>query len=156
MRGERGTELLKEAASLREAGKKGAEIGRLLNLSPQRVSNLLRVLRLPSPVLSKVMSGQLGQKVAEALVGLEPARAEQVAGMAIAYGWSAEKTREHVRGGGSTKKSPDILHLEARLSEILACQVVFDHRSDGSGEMRIRYADADCLDGVMEKLGYTG
>jgi ParB family chromosome partitioning protein len=121
------------------------------------VTNSLRLLRLPPVVRHKIVSGELSEGHARALLGAEPSRIEALAEKVIRGRLSVRATEALVRGGrknGTSKphgKSASLRDLETRLSRALGVQV--EVRDQGNrGEIAIPYADLDALDRLLDKL----
>jgi ParB family chromosome partitioning protein len=49
-------------------------------------------------------------------------------------------------------KNPDVLNLEARLSDTLGAQVLLHAGRNGKGRLEIRYNSLDELDGILEHI----
>jgi ParB family chromosome partitioning protein len=122
------------------------------------VTNSLRLLRLPPHVRSKIVSGELSEGHARALLGADPAKIETLAEKVVRGKLSVRATEALVRGAKTKngtaqreEKSPSLRDLEARLSRTLGVQVeVRDHGN--RGEILIPYADLDALDRLLDKL----
>jgi ParB family chromosome partitioning protein len=52
----------------------------------------------------------------------------------------------------SKSKAPDTVALEKALSDATGLKVVINHRSGGTGEIRIRYLSLEQLDDVCRRL----
>jgi ParB family chromosome partitioning protein len=138
-----------------EAGRTHASIAAELGISRARVTNLARLRALPDDILAHIRAGAISPKHGEALLGK---RARDVAGlfkMARTQRLTAERLRLAIRNGVSAVQDPDVERLERRLSEILATSVGLKPAPDGGGFLVIRYENADCLDGILERLGYA-
>jgi ParB family transcriptional regulator, chromosome partitioning protein len=124
------------------------------------VTNSLRLLRLPPIVRSKVVSGELSEGHARALLGADAAKIESLAEKVLRGRLSVRATESLVRGArknGSSSKAPDktktasLRDLETRLSRALGAAV--EVRDEGNrGEIAIPYADLDALDRLLDKL----
>jgi len=132
-----------------------------LGVSRARISNLVRVLRLPAPLLNLVKAGRLSPKHAEAVLALPASAREQVARSAIAGGWSYAKLYLAIeeqlgkRRGQGPNADLDMASLENALGELLGTRVRVEHRPDGAGSLVLQYTDLDTLDGLLARLGYT-
>lgn len=128
------------------------------------VTNQLRLLKLPPRVREKVITGELSEGHARALLGApKPEAIGELAEKVIRGKLSVRATEALVRKakGGSKPaepggkpaagKSPAIKDLEARLLRALGakCEV---RDSGNKGEIVIPYADLDQLDRILEKL----
>lgn len=132
-----------------------------LGVSRARVSNLIRVLRLPAPLLNLVRDGSLSPKHAEALLALPAAVREDLARTAIARGWSYVELCQVVdeklgkRRGQAKNADADMAALENALGELLGTRVMIEHHQDGAGSLILEYTDLDTLDGLLARLGYV-
>jgi ParB family chromosome partitioning protein len=138
-----------------DAGDSHAEIGRRLELSRSRVTNLARLRALPAPVQAAMRGGALTPKHAEALLGLPSARAIELWGAALRGRWSVERLRRTARSADAPTTDPDVKALEEKLGAWLATDVRLRPTGDGGGHLVIRYPDTDCLDGILTRIGYA-
>ena len=126
------------------------------------VANSLRLLKLPVRVRDKVISRELSEGHARALLGLSDAQIEAAADQVIRGQLSVRATEALVRASTAKKtgakgkpaaaeKSSSVRDLEARLTRALGTKVLV--RDTGNkGEVIIPYASLDALDRVIEKL----
>jgi ParB family transcriptional regulator, chromosome partitioning protein len=129
------------------------------------VSNALRLLKLPAPVLERIEVGELSEGHGRALLG-SPTTAvmSRLAQAAVEKGWSVRETERQVRavaragqkksdGDESTGKttSANVRDLENRLSKSLGARVTLADRK-GKGHIQIAYTSFDELDRIIEKL----
>jgi ParB family chromosome partitioning protein len=123
------------------------------------VANVLRLLKLPARVRARVVSAELSEGHARALLGAgEAAAIEQLAERVVRGGLSVRATEALVRtqaksgaGGKDAKKSPSVRDLEQRLARALGTKVEVRDRGN-KGEVVIPYADLDALDRLIDKL----
>ncbi len=125
------------------------------------IANSLRLLKLPAPVRSKVISGELSEGHARALLGItDPKLLEATAEKVIRGKLSVRATEALVKKAKPAKpgapaptaaKSSAIRDLEERLSRAMGMKV---HVRDmgNKGEIAIPYADLDALDRLLNKL----
>jgi ParB family chromosome partitioning protein len=159
---------ISEATALRELlTEERMSITRLahdLGRTRSGLSHLLRLLKLTPPVQALVKSGHLAAGVARALVTLPHSAQVPLAQEAIRLGLNARQVEQRAsalrRGKSgplapansapeqSAAKSPDILHLESQLSDLLGCRAEID-----GGKLAIHFHDLEILDGVLERLG---
>lgn len=130
------------------------------------VSNLLRLLELPSEIRVMVQTRAIEMGHARALLSLAPAAAIALARQAAEEGWSVREVEHRVQQYVAGKvpvarkaakpakaaPSPDILTLERELGESLATRVQVQHGRGGKGKLVIHYTNLDTLDGVLERL----
>ncbi len=134
-------------------------LGQAVGKSRSHVANTLRLLGLPKEVRDLVVGGMLSAGHARALIGAPAPTA--LAAQIIARGLNVRQAEAlataHARprspgAGSGPGRDPDIAALERALTERLGLKVTI--RAKGkSGELAIRYADLDQLDGLIRLLG---
>lgn len=139
------------------------QVAQAVGRSRSAVSNLLRLTELAPQVQDKVLDGQLEMGHARALAALPPAQqillAEKIAAQKLTVR-EAEKlatTAPAASGGSRVKKAagmkdPDLARLEDELSEALGAYVTVKPGKNGAGELVIRYASLEQLDGILERI----
>lgn len=154
--------LLQNIVAQRAAKKTNREIGKALNLSESRVSNLYRVAELSKPTwLEWVSEGQLTYKHLEAVLMLSQHDADALLRKSIHLHWTAAELRDAVRvkrggrGQDEPHQNPDIAHLETQLSELLATKARIVTQAQGQGgELRLAFSDNETLEGLLLRLGW--
>ena len=124
------------------------------------VSNLLRLLTLAESVQSLITHNKLDMGHARALVGLDAAQQVMLANKIVQEGLSVRDVERLVKSVGNEaqvkrqKKSinHDILALQNTLSEKLGAIVTVDAKANGSGTLKINYANLDQLDSLISKF----
>ncbi len=125
------------------------------------VSNLLRLLELPTEIRALLDERALEMGHARALLTLPAARAVALAREAVAQGWSVRQLEQAARGGDKPtatvagkpqKRDANIESLESELAGRLGARVAIDHGRGGRGKIVIRYHSLDELDGILEKI----
>ena len=143
-----------------------AQAAEAVGRSRAAVSNLLRLLELPSEIRVLIETRAIEMGHARALLALTPQAAIALARQAAQAGWSVREVEHRVQqlaagmlpvndGRRKSKKTApqaDIVTLERELSESLNTQVNVLHGRGGKGRLVIHYADLESLDGVLEKL----
>ena len=143
-----------------------AQAAEAVGRSRAAVSNLLRLLELPSEIRVLIETRAIEMGHARALLALTPQAAIALARQAAEAGWSEREVEHRVQqlaagvlpvndGRRKSKKTApqaDIVTLERELSESLNTQVNVLHGRGGKGRLVIHYADLESLDGVLEKL----
>ncbi|HEX4449085.1 MAG TPA: ParB/RepB/Spo0J family partition protein [Polyangiaceae bacterium] len=123
------------------------------------ISNVLRLLKLPPKVRAKVVSAELSEGHARAILGASDAAAmELLADKVVRGALSVRATealvRTQAKPAGTTKdkaKSVSVRDLEMRLTRALGTKV--EVRDSGNkGEVAIHYSDLDGLDRLLDKL----
>jgi ParB family chromosome partitioning protein len=125
------------------------------------VANSLRLLKLPARVRQKVVSGELSEGHARALLGeADPKRLEALAERVLRGNLSVRATEALVRDAkkGPSKeperdatKAASVRDLEARLARALGTKVEVRDRGN-KGEVVVPYADLDALDRLLDRL----
>ena len=142
--------------------------------SRSAVSNLLRLLELAAPVQDRVMAGTLEMGHARALAPLAKDKQVMLAENIAINGLSVRATEALVKQetGATEKKRPgvpthrskqeklglvmprdaDLDRLETELADTLGTYVEITHQASGQGELVIRYASLDQLDGLIARM----
>jgi ParB family chromosome partitioning protein len=127
------------------------------------IANVLRLLKLPPRVRTKVTAGELSEGHARALLGAgEPGDIEQLADRVLRGRLSVRATEALVRAhtargkargqnGKGRVASPAVRDLEHRLTRSLGTKVEVRDRGN-KGEVAIPYADLDALERLIDKL----
>ncbi|THF64754.1 ParB/RepB/Spo0J family partition protein [Pseudothauera nasutitermitis] len=122
-------------------------------------SNLLRLLNLVTPVQELLMAGDIDMGHARALLPLDGASQIQLANQVAARGLSVRETErlvQHTVNPRQQKAVPppdrDLLRLEEELSDAIGATVKIKANRKGAGEVAIRFADLDQLDGLLARL----
>ncbi|MCG8463743.1 MAG: ParB/RepB/Spo0J family partition protein [Xanthomonadales bacterium] len=125
------------------------------------VSNLLRLLELPSEVRDLVDRRQLDMGHARALLALPKDLLVATARRVALEQLSVRETEKLVRqllqppkdnSAKSAGRDPDIQRLENELRDTLGAKVAVQHQKNGKGKLVIHYHDLDHLEGVLDKL----
>lgn len=146
-----------------EFGLASVDIAQRVGKSGPYVSNTLRLLELPDALKDGLLSGQLTEGHAKALLGLDGiadmimaykvilrenqgvrATEEMVRRMKARSGIKPKNVREYVH-------TPEVEKIENDLSEKLACQVKL-HKSTKKIILQIRVKDEEQLNNVYQKL----
>ena len=138
------------------------KLAEVVGKSRSHIANLLRLLTLPETVLDLLRAGRLTAGHARALVtATDPAA---LAGQVLERDLSVRQTEQLARQASmprettarprSGSKDADTRALEEDLTANLRLRVTIDHKAGRqSGEMRIRYATLEELDGLCQLLG---
>jgi len=128
--------------------------------SRSAASNLLRLLKLPQPVQTMLMEGNLDMGHARALLTLESAQQVLLANKIMASGLSvreAEKLAQNLLNPAhrhkKAKPSRDIARLQEKIADRLGASVEIRHGAKGAGKLVIAYKTLDQLDGILSKMG---
>ncbi|MCP4328308.1 MAG: ParB/RepB/Spo0J family partition protein [Alphaproteobacteria bacterium] len=134
-------------------------LSKVVGKSRSHVTNMMRLLGLPEPVKAMLDDGRLTVGHARALLNaLDPV---DLAHQAVNGQLNVRQTEELVRVGrlrsrprrARRSKSADIVALERDLSQRLGLRVAV-HDRNGKGEIVIRYATLEQLDGLLKRLGH--
>jgi ParB family chromosome partitioning protein len=134
----------------------------LLNRDRSTLANALRLLKLPEKVREYVISGQLSEGHARALLGApDEASMTQLADKAVARKLSVRQIEALVRaakagdGDGAKApppgKSPGVRDLEGRLTRRYGTRCELRDK-EGKGEIIIQYSSLDELDRILEQM----
>jgi ParB family chromosome partitioning protein len=139
------------------------EIGRMIGKSRSHVANTVRLLNLPIIVQHHVREGRLTAGHARALLGSKDPG--MLAVRVVEQGLSVRQTEALVAAEGEPEKGPkkyprratdpNLVSLERDLRERLGVGVHVRPRGQG-GELRLRYANLDQLDGLLALLMREG
>jgi ParB family chromosome partitioning protein len=130
------------------------EVGRHVGRDRSTVANALRLLGLPEAVLGLLASGKLSAGHGRALLTLPtPEEQTRVALEAVERGWSVRETERRVRRGRPARKTvrkkptasgdPFVKRAELGLERGFGTQVRIRTRSDGAGEVVVRFHDTE-------------
>ncbi|HVE90645.1 MAG TPA: ParB/RepB/Spo0J family partition protein [Burkholderiaceae bacterium] len=129
--------------------------------SRSATSNLLRLTNLAAPVQQMVLEGKLDMGHARALLALSAAQQIQLGNRIAAEQLSVRAAEALVaRGGGTNARKPskrperarDIVRLEDELADTLGADVRLEADARGKGELTIRFASLDQLEGIVARL----
>lgn len=154
---------IEEAAALQrlidEFGMTHEKAAEAVGKSRAMVSNLLRLLTLVEDVRTMVERGDLEMGHARALLALPGDQQSHAAKTVVAKDLSVRETERLVQRiqnppTTSDRKSPDpdVLRLQANLSDKLGAGVVIKHTPKGKGKLIISYNNLDELDGILEHI----
>lgn len=138
------------------------EVADALGKARATVSNMLRLLELPSEVRDLIKNQKISMGHARALLSL-PSNQQTQLGLEIAkQGLSVRQSELAVRkilGSAnktpkSVKKDPNIQNLENVIADTLGAAVAIKQAANSKkGKIEIQYNDFDELDGILRKIG---
>jgi ParB family chromosome partitioning protein len=158
--------VLEEAAAyqqlLEDFGMTHEQVASHVGRSRSAVTNTVRLLSLPVPILAMVQSGELTAGHARALLGTDDeAYATHIAQRAVAEGWTVRRVEEAIRlrstqgrsgsRGKAAVRPAAIIELEEKLQERLGTKVRIDYRGRG-GQITIKYASSEDLERIYRHL----
>lgn len=141
------------------------EVGRHVGRDRSTVANALRLLALPEAVLGLLAKGELSAGHGRALLTLSTAEEQtRVALEAVERGWSVRETERRVRPAQSERRKtgqkkpagaadPFVRRAELGLERGFGTQVRIRTRSDGAGEVVVRFHDTDDFLRLIALLG---
>ncbi len=140
-----------------EFGYSQREVAEAVGKPRSTVANLMRLTALEPEVALLLERGDIDMGHGRALLGLSGSNQLEVARLVAGKDLTVRQTEALVRQWQNkrkkplkpTGKSPDIQHLEQKLSEQLGAGVLIQHSSIGKGKMVIRYNSLDELDGIL-------
>jgi ParB family chromosome partitioning protein len=148
-----------------EFGHSQEALGRLVGKSRSHISNLMRLLDLPSTVQQAVVEQRLSMGHARALIGVDDcealARTVEQKGLSVR---DTEKLVKKAKGNdapaipraevaGGRGRDADIVALEQHLADMLGLRVEITHETaKGSGTLSLRYSTLDQLDMLCQRL----
>jgi ParB family chromosome partitioning protein len=139
-------------------GRTQAQVAETVGKSRVHVTNALRLLQLPEPVLALIREGRLTAGQARPLVGSPDAvrLAEEVVGRGLSSRQAEALARSKPASKGQGRreragKDADTQALEHDLAEVLGLPVEI-RDAGGAGELRLRYATLEQLDDLCRRL----
>lgn len=146
---------------IREYDMTQEQVGQAVGKSRSAVTNALRLLKLPEPVIAMLAQGQITAGHARALMTLEDPKdqlklAEDIVTRKSSVRDAEAKARminrsQRQEAKGAAKRSHADLHLEERLMRALQTKVRLHHRN-GKGRVEIFFHSYEQLDGLLERL----
>ena len=140
---------------MRDFGLTQEEVGRHVGRDRSTVANALRLLALPEAVLGLLARGKLSAGHGRALLMLStPDEQTRVGLEAAKRGWSVRETERRVRPAQRGRRKtrgkertragdPVVRRVELGLERGFGTQVRIRTRSDGAGEVVVRFHDTD-------------
>tara|TARA_Y100000389_G_scaffold189532_1_gene213397 strand:- start:9523 stop:10380 length:858 start_codon:yes stop_codon:yes gene_type:complete len=130
-------------------------ISKLMSKSRSHVSNTLRLLSLPSDIISMLEEGSLTSGQARPLIGLS--NASSIAEEIVANNYSARKVEYLVKKkkgtiSGSKEKNTNILKAQERIEKILGLKVNISNKKNNSGRITIEYKDLEQFQLISDLL----
>jgi ParB family chromosome partitioning protein len=123
------------------------------------VSNLLRLQDLNPDVKVLLAMRDIEMGHARALLAIDGIEQSKVAKDVAKKGLSVRETEALIRKISApakkpkaSRKDPDIINLERRLTEHLGAQVLIKQKAKGKGSLEITYTSLDVLEGILNKI----
>tara|TARA_B100000959_G_scaffold276983_1_gene332663 strand:- start:1529 stop:2413 length:885 start_codon:yes stop_codon:yes gene_type:complete len=138
------------------------EVANSVGRARASISNMLRLLDLPSSVQELLNNSSINMGHARALLSIQDSAMQlEVANLVAEKKLSVRETEKLVKSiiEGKTKekkqtqkKDQDIINLETRLTNQLGAKVTIKHNQKGAGTLTISYTSADELEGILNKI----
>jgi ParB family chromosome partitioning protein len=133
------------------------EVADSVGRSRAAVSNLIRLLELPEPVVALIDSKALSMGHARALLGLRDDATRQRLGQLVAQrGISVRETENLVRktleGAGTATRKPAESTVVSEVLRTKTLHVQLQQRTTGSGKIVIEFADGDARDRLLDLI----
>jgi ParB family chromosome partitioning protein len=129
-------------------------ISKLMSKSRSHISNTLRLLTLPTDIVSMIEEGSLTSGQARPLIGIS--NASSIAEEIVSKNYSARKVEYLIRNKKGNKKEKivdsNILKSQERIEKILGLKVNITNKKNNSGKITIEYKDLDQFDLVFKLL----
>jgi len=138
------------------------EVANSVGRARASISNMLRLLDLPSSVQELLNNSAINMGHARALLSIQDATMQlEVANLVAEKKLSVRETEKLVKSiiEGKTKdkkqaqkKDQDIINLESKLTNQLGAKVTIKHKQSGAGSLIINYTNTDELEGILNKI----
>ena len=129
-------------------------ISKLMSKSRSHISNTLRLLTLPSDVISMLEEGTLTSGQARPLIGIS--NASSIAEEIVSKNYSARKVEYLVRNkkGNPKEKIVDanIINAQEKIQKSLGLKVNILNKKNNSGKVTIEYKDLDQFELISDLL----
>ena len=131
------------------------KIAKFMSKSRSHVSNTLRLLTLPSDVISMIEEGNLTAGQARPLIGLT--NATEIAEEIVTKKLSARSAELLIREKKGPQKTgfridSNIINEQKEIEEILGLKIKIQNKSNNSGKMIIEYNDLDQFEFISNLL----
>lgn len=156
---------IEEAGALQrlidEFGMTHQQTAEAVGRSRAAVTNLLRLLTLPSDVREMLETGKMDMGHARALLALDNKRMSDAAHQVVDKGLSVRETENLVRRllegapprtRTPARADPDVRILTENLSEKLGARVSLNSGPGGRGRLIIEYNNSDELEGILARI----
>ena len=132
------------------------KVSKFIGKSRSHITNSLRLLSLPSEVVSLIERGKLSQGHAKVLVGMD--NAKFLATKIVDKKMSVRQAENLIRFLKNKplkrvdNKDPNILSLEKNLAEKTGITAIIQNKKNNSGYIKFEYKDIDQLNRLIEVL----
>ena len=132
------------------------KLSKSVGKSKSHISNMIRLLSLDEEILQHIVLGKLSMGHARALIGAPNAKdlANDIINKKLSVRQAERRTSAFKKNRNMKKnKDPNILDLEAELSEKIGLKTSIHFNEEGSsGSLTLYYSDLDQLDNIMKRL----
>lgn len=133
------------------------EVAESIGRSRAAVSNLIRLLDLPEPVVALIDAKTLSMGHARALLGLEDDRErERLAQLVAQRGLSVRETenlvREAPKGQGSAQRKTPKLSVVSEVLRTKSVRVELQQKSSGAGKLIVEFKDSKSRDAIVDAI----
>tara|TARA_Y100001935_G_scaffold47049_1_gene38914 strand:+ start:288 stop:1139 length:852 start_codon:yes stop_codon:yes gene_type:complete len=128
-------------------------ISKLMSRSRSHISNTLRLLTLPSDVISMLEEGTLTSGQARPLIGIS--NASSIAEEIVSKNYSARKVEyltRNKKNKGEKIIDSNILKTQERIERILGLKVNILNKKNNSGKITIKYKDLEQFELISDLL----
>ena len=128
-------------------------ISKLMSRSRSHISNTLRLLTLPSDVISMLEEGTLTSGQARPLIGIS--NASSIAEEIVSKNYSARKVEyltRNKKNKGEKIIDSNILKTQERIERILGLKVNILNKKNNSGKVTIKYKDLEQFELISDLL----
>jgi len=129
-------------------------ISKLMSKSRSHISNTLRLLTLPSDIISMLEEGSLTSGQARPLIGIS--NASSIAEEIVANNYSARKVEYLVRNKKNSRSEKiidtNILKAQEKIQKSLGLKVNISNKKNNSGKVSIEYKDLDQFELISDLL----
>lgn len=137
------------------------QLAEAIGKSRATVSNLLRLMSLCPDVKQMVSHGDISTGHAKVLLSLNPEEQYKAALQVVEKQLSVRETEQlvellqqdkKVSPKSRTRKDPDVIALERRLTDMLRVAVKVQHNTSGKGKLVIHYDNLKELDDILHHI----
>lgn len=144
---------------MRQTGLNQDQASEKLGMNRSTLTNYLRLLKLPEAVKQSIISGNISQGHARAILALEDKNEILIALSHILQNkLSVRQTEAYVKRFGKEKKvvkiinDPDILKTEEKLAKFFSTKVKLMYAKNGSGRIEVFFSNVDDFERIYKLL----
>jgi ParB family chromosome partitioning protein len=144
---------------MKQTGLNQDQSGEKLGMNRSTLTNYLRLIKLPEAVKQSIISGNISQGHARALLALEEKNDILIALSNILQNkLSVRQTEAYVKGFNKKKKAakvdydPDVQKTEEKLTRLFSTKVHLKYSKSGSGRVEIFFSDVNEFERIFKLL----